>query len=219
MVARETFSVRNINRRRDVCYNDKRTDSISWIMYTKTDSRRDVEAIMNAGREGKGSAKITCVRRSERNEEGIRIVLQVADEVRGVSALDRWNRSMFLSDFLAMRLRDEVSEGGISSCGTSWTSRKSKVVRVRERDDGTKSDRCLFGLAGLRPVLRVVDEGDTSRKSGGRTATPSVEFRVGKGRRRSDDCSSMLALEEEGNDAEVLRRKDVRRSHWTMPLE
>ena len=61
------------------------------------------------------------------------------------------------------------------------------------------------------------DEGkgdDTSRKSGERTATPSVEFLVGRGRRRSDlCCSSMLALEDEGEEAEVLRRKDVRRSH------
>ena len=144
----------------------------------------------------------------------------MAGESRGVSALDRWNSSMFLNDFLIDRLRDGARGGVIiSSLGTSWTSRKSKLPRPRERDDGTNRDRCLFGLAELRPVLRAEGEGkgeDTSRKSGERTATPSVEFLVGNGRRcaRSDlCCSSMLALEDEGDEAEVLRRKDVRRSH------
>ena len=144
----------------------------------------------------------------------------MAGESRGVSALDRWNSSMFLNDFLIDRLRDGARGGVIiSSLGTSWTSRKSKLPRPLDRDDGTNRDRCLFGLAGLSPMRRPEgeDEGkcdDTSRKSGERTATPSVEFLVGNGRRRSDlCCSSMLALEDEGDEAEVLRRKDVRRSH------
>ena len=59
---------------------------------------------------------------------GIRIVLEGAGKSRGVGALDRWNSSMFLNDFLIYRLRDGARSGVISSSlGTSWTSRRSKL--------------------------------------------------------------------------------------------
>ena len=66
--------------------------------------------------------------KEQREGSGIRIVLQGAGESRGVSALDRWNSSMFLNDFLIYRLRDGARSGVISSSlGTSWTSRRSKL--------------------------------------------------------------------------------------------
>ena len=49
--------------------------------------------------------------KEQREGSGIRIVLQGAGESRGVSALDRWNSSMFLNDFLIYRLRDGRGAG------------------------------------------------------------------------------------------------------------
>ena len=66
--------------------------------------------------------------KEQREGSGIRIVLQGVGESRSVSALDRWNSSMFLNDFLIYRLRDGARSGVISSSlRTSWTSGRSKL--------------------------------------------------------------------------------------------
>lgn len=127
----------------------------------------------------------------------------------GVMAFDRWNSSTFLSDFFADRLRVGVMGGADSS------SLCLGRPRSRDREAGTKSDRCLFGLALFVPGCRGVGGGRGSRKSGLRSATPSVEFRVGSRRLDSDAWSSVLALALEGDkDGPTdLGRNEVRRSH------
>ena len=92
----------------------------------------------------------------------------------GVMAFDRWNSSTFFSDLRADKLLVGAIGGGASS------------PPLRERDDGTNSDRCLFGLLALcTPARRGIGGGSGSasgsRKSRVRRATPSVEFRVGSG--------------------------------------
>ena len=98
----------------------------------------------------------------------------MADALSGVIAEDRWNSSTFFSDLRADKLLVGAIGGGASS------------PPLRERDDGTNSDRCLFGLLALcTPARRGIGGGSGSasgsRKSRVRRATPSVEFRVGSG--------------------------------------
>ena len=128
----------------------------------------------------------------------------------GVMAFDRWNSSTFFSDFFADRLRVGVIGGGADSSSRCRCSPCS-----RERDDGTNSDRCLFGLALLGPARRGVGGGSVSRNSGVRSVTPSVEFRVGSGGLGSEAWSSVLALPLERDKARPagLLRNGVRRSH------
>ena len=102
----------------------------------------------------------------------------MADALSGVIPEDRWNSSTFFSDLRADKLLVGAIGGGASS------------PPLRERDDGTNSDRCLFGLLALcTPARRGIGGGSASesRKSRVRSATPSVELRVGSGRGCSVD--------------------------------